>query len=947
MLITGAAGFIGSRLATLALARGYSVRTLTRSDWTGPPRVMVDQRFFGTLPEQIPLEALQVVDVVVHCAANTEDAERIAHAVNVEGTVRLAQLARQTGVQTFIFLSSQSARPDALSAYGRTKYAAERALMDQDGLNVIVLRPGLVTGPGSRGLYRRLVRTVESLPVIPLLGGGRQIVQPIHVDDLCTAIFRCDELASSLHKRTLNVGATQGVPLVEFLQTIALGRFGRRKLTLAIPFRLVEITVDLANALRIRLPFNRNNVRGLKTAQRMETEADLARLGLILRPLDQMVRDDPESGQEPSSLLERPVRVLLIGAGRIGLVHAITLSRLHGVALCGVVDPKAGARTFLLGLGLSAPTYRTLDEAFAQAKPDVAVIATPGNTHLSLTRACMARGLAVMVEKPLATRQEQLAGYERLAHEFPRSPVLAGYVMLRNPQIAYCLDLLRAGRLGEVRGFVGVTLLSFIQETATNRWEVNRNLSGGGVLINAGAHVLSMIRAAFGDPQSAYAESLKAYSTEVEDSMVLTLTYPGFSGKHYCSWSIGGYPRQENKLTIRTDRGWLILTGSVAVFVRNDGEIDLTHQLDFRLGFNIAPDYAGAGFTTELTDLIKMVRKRQPPPLDLMEAIELERLLFKLYHVAEEVKTFSDGRAADEPLPSVGLRLSGTAPGGEDTASVARRVLDVRDLSTERVHDYLRGAAGGPQWDGYLLAPAQMRGLPASWQTSERLRVTVPDFLNQSRLLSAGRHGEVLKQMGARGLMGGLRVAVPRLLSERAPTFWVVAMGLLGAGLQDVPAGFQGTLLLHTYLTDLALSLRRLDMLEKMLRTCRRMRPRARVGFHTNMAAEAMNALRLLDVSVDDVSVLTSPKAVDMGAIFSAIRAAPGQRGQRLTAEVGLAPAVVHRVAFDAPQRWMFGADAILLGIGADPALAMQRQMDIEREWAKVYPGLSLPEGVL
>src|SRR2546422_1418278 len=153
VLITGASGFIGSRLAALALLRGYSVRTLTRSDWNGSPRVSARQRYFGSLPEQIPAHALRGTEVVVHCAAVAEGDEGRTAAVNVEGTRRLALLAREAGVQTFIFLSSQSARPDALSAYGQTKYAAERALLNLDGLNVVILRPGLVTGAGQRGLF--------------------------------------------------------------------------------------------------------------------------------------------------------------------------------------------------------------------------------------------------------------------------------------------------------------------------------------------------------------------------------------------------------------------------------------------------------------------------------------------------------------------------------------------------------------------------------------------------------------------------------------------------------------------------------------------------------------------------------------------------------------------------------------------------------------------------
>ena len=156
----------------------------------------------------------------------------------------------------------------------------------------------------------------------------------------------------------------------------------------------------------------------------------------------------------------RTVRVLLIGAGRIGLVHALTLSRLKGVVLSGVVDSKSGARAFLQRMGLRVRMFESLEEALAETTVDGVVIATPPATHLSLARACVERGLAVMIEKPLAVHSQQFAEYEALAQEFPSVPMHVGYVMPRNPQVGALLAELRSGRFGNVRGFVGVTLLS-------------------------------------------------------------------------------------------------------------------------------------------------------------------------------------------------------------------------------------------------------------------------------------------------------------------------------------------------------------------------------------------------------------------------------------------------------------------------------------------------------
>jgi len=224
-----------------------------------------------------------------------------------------------------------------------------------------------------------------------------------------------------------------------------------------------------------------------------------------------------------------------------------------------------------------------------------------------------------------------------------------------------------------------------------------------------------------------------------------------------------------------------------------------------------------------------------------------------------------------------------------------------------------------------------------------RVRITLPDFQSQSRLLAMGRYKEVIRRMGVSGVTMATRAAAPVAVRDRRPTFWVAALGMLGAALKDIPQRFQGTLLLHGSLADTALILNRWDMLEQMLDACRRARPCARVGFHTSLAAEALNAMALLDSQIDEVSVLTSPDAIGMSDILAAIREA-GLAGLRVSAEVGPAPSIVHRIAALTPERWAHGADAVVVGLDASPALADARRHELAHAWAQAFPGLSLPE---
>ena len=293
LVVTGASGFIGSRLVATALADGVEVRTFSRSPAAVAP-VPATHRFFGSLPDDIPAGLFDHVEVVVHCAAWVAGARKEAEAINVRGTVRLAEAAAQAGARAFIFLSTQSARADAASDYGRTKYAAEQALASRfvdSPLDVVMLRLGLVTGPGTRGLYRRLANLARRWPLLPIVGGDA-VVQPIHIDDLCRAILRCARRSGELRGRVLHLGSPHGISLARFLAVLSEARSGRRKPVLAVPLAPLTLLARLAEGLGLRLPVTSENLKGVAHVEPMDTQADMCRLGVPERTLDEIVRED-------------------------------------------------------------------------------------------------------------------------------------------------------------------------------------------------------------------------------------------------------------------------------------------------------------------------------------------------------------------------------------------------------------------------------------------------------------------------------------------------------------------------------------------------------------------------------------------------------------------------------------------------------------------------------
>lgn len=217
VLVTGASGFIGRALVAMLGERGI--------DWRGAGRAEV-----GSLNARTDWSRVLVAcDRVVHLA-NLAHArglsEAAVRAVNVDGTRRLAQQAAGAGVRRLVYVSSVKAE-DGGDVYGRAKRDAELALADVRDLEVVVLRPPLVYGPGVKANFLALMRAVDRGWPLPLasIANRRSLV---YVGNLVDAILSCLEAPHAAGK-VYSVTDGVGMSTPELVRAIAraLGRPAR------------------------------------------------------------------------------------------------------------------------------------------------------------------------------------------------------------------------------------------------------------------------------------------------------------------------------------------------------------------------------------------------------------------------------------------------------------------------------------------------------------------------------------------------------------------------------------------------------------------------------------------------------------------------------------------------------------------------------------------------
>jgi len=185
--ITGATGFVGSRVAALA---GQPVRALTRRPQ--PPQDNVEW-VVGDLDDRNALARLcEGAAAVIHIAGVVNAADEAGfHAGNVRGTGNVLAAVRAAGVQRFVHVSSLAARQPRLSLYGASKHDAEHLVMGS-ALDWVIVRPPGVYGPGDREMLDLFKAARFGIGLAP--GGPRARISLIHVDDLARALIT---LASS------------------------------------------------------------------------------------------------------------------------------------------------------------------------------------------------------------------------------------------------------------------------------------------------------------------------------------------------------------------------------------------------------------------------------------------------------------------------------------------------------------------------------------------------------------------------------------------------------------------------------------------------------------------------------------------------------------------------------------------------------------------------------
>lgn len=227
--VDGATGYLGTHLIARLLEMGLSVRALVHAkasaeDVGALKKLGVDVRVVRMDGSDDSLyKALTGADVAVHLIGSIapRKGERLEE-LHVEQTGHLVDAARRCAVSKIVMVTALGAAPNAVSEYHRTKFRAEEKVRN-GGRPYVILRPSLIFGRvvGRRDskLIARYIDLIRTRSSVPLIGGGRNKLQPVFISDLVTALTH-SVTNDDFNGQILEIGGADVFTMREIVETL-------------------------------------------------------------------------------------------------------------------------------------------------------------------------------------------------------------------------------------------------------------------------------------------------------------------------------------------------------------------------------------------------------------------------------------------------------------------------------------------------------------------------------------------------------------------------------------------------------------------------------------------------------------------------------------------------------------------------------------------------------
>ena len=268
LAITGSNGYIGKHLLDFFLKEAYCIVGMQRNYLSIKNNLSF---LYYDLSDNVDFSDHKDIDVLIHCAfVEFSQTNKNADTVNTKAATNLISECSITRTK-IIYLSTFSAHESATSHYGVNKFKLESLFKDAGH---IVLRLGIVVSEDG-GMFPQMLHTIRSSKVLPLISGGHQPMQFIDIKRLCEVVKKAIHYKGTVNE--FNIGSCDYITMERFYNKIIL-KLNLKRYRIYVPIWIMFLVIKFSKIIGIQLPFNNENLLGLKAMRYIETMDSLLEL---------------------------------------------------------------------------------------------------------------------------------------------------------------------------------------------------------------------------------------------------------------------------------------------------------------------------------------------------------------------------------------------------------------------------------------------------------------------------------------------------------------------------------------------------------------------------------------------------------------------------------------------------------------------------------------------
>lgn len=253
IFLTGASGFIGQHLIRVLLNQtSHQIIACVRNPtlWRNrfPQIEWVSGDYSMDHSPEDWKSRLQNIDVIINAVGIIqEQKEQTFQALHTDAPIALFKAAEQLGIRKIIQISALGATSQALSHYHQSKYVADEYLKSLN-VDAMILYPSIVLGQG--GGSTQLFSALSALPIIPLIEKGKQLLQPIDINDFSQCVIK---LLENWQTGCIELVGSQRIALKDLLKEFRSWLGFSPTFFLSIPLFLIRLFIPLAKLFNVPL----------------------------------------------------------------------------------------------------------------------------------------------------------------------------------------------------------------------------------------------------------------------------------------------------------------------------------------------------------------------------------------------------------------------------------------------------------------------------------------------------------------------------------------------------------------------------------------------------------------------------------------------------------------------------------------------------------------------